>query len=216
MANSKNEDFDSRKLIHKIANNRVIIAFHDLTNDTWKKERRDNEGNRVRNNVQIRFIRYNSNNKAEEYIPVFVNADELMAVMNSIRMGNFSKAISPYKNYGGSNSGISWKAENDNKVSIIKGVESRIFSMYINNSKLNLVAECFKGTKMDKGAIKKTGEAEGNIYIALDTVRALTMAEAVHSYLIARKSMCIFNEEMQKRYDKHKEYMNDYDKNNNK
>jgi len=188
-----NTDFDNNKIIHKSANNALMVVFEDMTNDTWDVRRKDDDNNKIRNNVQIKFIRFDDNNNTKEYIPVFVNADELMAVMNTIRTGNFSKIFNSYKNYGGSTSGLAQKREGDEPESIVQGIEARVFSIFINNGKLTIQAEVFEGSKTNNGAIKKNGDAVSSLYLALDTTRAITMAEAVYSYLQARKTVCISN-----------------------
>lgn len=184
--------FDNNKIIHKSANNSLMVIFEDMTNDTWDLKSKDDEGNKIRNNIQIKFIRFDKQNNTQQYIPLFVGADELMSVMGAIKTGNFSKTFSNYKNYGGGKPLAKERKGSELIDSINKKLEARIFSIYINNdNKLTLQAESFNGLSTNRGAIKKQGDAKSRLYLSLDNVRAMTMAEAVHSYLLARKTICI-------------------------
>lgn len=189
---AENKSFKNSKAIHKVANRSLMVIFEDMTNSTWNINNRDEDGNKLRNNVIIKFIKFNQNNSREQIIPIFVDADELMAVMNSIRQGLFSKYYNPYKNYGGSRSGISKKRDNGEEVNIVNGPESRIFSITVDDA-VYLNASVFNGSVTNGGAIKPTGDVVAKLYMKMNTETTLIMAEAVYSYLLARKTICLSN-----------------------
>jgi len=193
---TENRDIKSSNMIHKVANNVMMVVFDDITNKLWDPRSKNDDGDKIRNNVRVNFVHYNDANQAKKMVPIFINADEMMMVMNKIRQGTFSSHLGEYTNYGGSHSGIARERKASGELEpVVDGIESRVFRMFVNNDgKLSMKASVYRGKKMNGGAIKQTGDAIIEPYITLDTVRAMTMAEAVWSYLVSRKTVCVSNQ----------------------
>ena len=179
---------NERDLIYKKANSSMILSIYDNTNDTWDVE--------DYNNLRINFVNFDKNNKAKVLIPFYVNADEFMAVMERILNGTFSKtqfdSKGSYVSYGGSKAqGLAQKRVDGELERIIDGPESRIFKIYLNNGKLYVSGDAYKGKIVNNGAITKKGDRVSGLYYSMSPQEAIVMASTVLSYLKAKKTLAV-------------------------
>ena len=177
------EKYKNNEMIFKVANKSAMVIFEDYIDEDWDM----NKPSRV----IVKFIQTDNNDKTIQRLTFFLDPHELMSVMGQLINGTFSKTIKSYTDYGGSvNGGKCVKANNGELKPIISsGPESRIFSIYTNNSKLVLDGKAYKGKVINNGAIKKVGDELGHMYFQMDIKQALTMAEAIYSYLYAKKTV---------------------------
>lgn len=185
---------DYGKLVFKKANNVSIFSVSDNLNDEW-----DVEGY---NNLILKFVLFDKNNNAQKYIPVYVDADELRAVLNQIILGTFKDrnfgGTQPgqYISYGGSkDKGLAKKRNGQKMETMINGTEARLLKIWYNKEKnqYTIRGEVYNGKIQYGGAISKNGEIVDALYYVFSEKDAITMATSIVKYLDAKQTISLSN-----------------------
>lgn len=188
-------EVQDRKVIYKVANNSFMLVFEDMTNKFWEIAPDGSDKELKYNNINVKFIQYDKDSKkTKQFLPVYVDADELMAVMSQIRAGNFFKALNPYKSYGGSKGkGLAKKLQGNDLVPILNTTEARELNIYVNDKKLYVQGAAYPGVTTERGGFtkKKDSKPVARLFYGFDTLNAYIMAETICSYLQARKTLAL-------------------------
>ncbi len=186
-------------MIHRVANNQMILSVNDHTESLWDLDEF--------NKVQFMFVQYDQNG-GSQMVPIYIDANDIYAVMQSIMMGQFrktefdnAKKPAEYRSYGGSKSGGQARIrEGGSLVRAIDGTEARIFTISYDNGRKRyyLRGEAYEGRVTSTGAITKSGgEPVVSLYFTLSREQMLKMAAATVKHLTARHSAALVKRELE-------------------